>query len=122
MMPASKAVEVDGLTIDYETGRGRVRAVDAVSFSLAPSEILGLVGESGSGKSTVAMALLGHESARGLPHLSEVLNPIAPRGVLARRSCATVGIAYALRPARIMTRAQLFTAVGRKNSIRGASL
>jgi peptide/nickel transport system ATP-binding protein len=60
MMPAAKAVEVDGLTIDYETARGRLRAVDDVSFSLAPSEVLGLVGESGCGKSTVATALLGH--------------------------------------------------------------
>ena len=63
MMSAGKVVEVDGLTIDYETARGRVRAVDDVSFSLATSEVLGLVGESGSGKSTVAMALLGHIAA-----------------------------------------------------------
>jgi peptide/nickel transport system ATP-binding protein len=63
MTSAVKAVEVEGLTIDYETARGRVRAVDEVSFSLAPSEVLGLVGESGSGKSTVAMALLGHVAA-----------------------------------------------------------
>ena len=63
MMCAGKVVEVDGLTIDYETARGRVRAVDDVSFSLATSEVLGLVGESGSGKSTVAMALLGHIAA-----------------------------------------------------------
>jgi peptide/nickel transport system ATP-binding protein len=60
MTPASNVVDVEGLTIDYESARGRVRAVDDVTFSLAPSEVLGLVGESGSGKSTVAAALLGH--------------------------------------------------------------
>src|SRR5690349_13045240 len=35
-----------------------VRAVEDVSFSIAPGEAFGLVGESGCGKSTVARALL----------------------------------------------------------------
>jgi peptide/nickel transport system ATP-binding protein len=46
-------LEVDGLTIDYLTEAGEVRAVDHVSFTLAPGEFLGVVGESGCGKSTM---------------------------------------------------------------------
>jgi peptide/nickel transport system ATP-binding protein len=47
------------LTVEYWTRKGRIRAVDDVSFSIAKSETLGVVGESGSGKSTLGLSLIG---------------------------------------------------------------
>ena len=56
---ATKALlELDGLSVDYVLPDRSVRAVDNVSLSIAPGEILGLAGESGCGKSTLASAVL----------------------------------------------------------------
>ncbi len=52
-------LDVRNLTTVFPTPRGLVRAVQDVSFSVAPGEAVGLVGESGSGKSTVLRAILG---------------------------------------------------------------
>lgn len=51
-------LEVNNLKVYYHTSKGPVKAVEDVSFSLAPGERMGLVGESGSGKSTIALALM----------------------------------------------------------------
>jgi peptide/nickel transport system ATP-binding protein len=52
-------LEVAGLTLDFRTRTGRVQALDQVSFSVEPGEIIGIVGESGSGKSVLAYAIMG---------------------------------------------------------------
>lgn len=51
-------LEVSGLSTVYRTGRGPLKAVDEVSFSLERGQVLGIVGESGCGKTTLAMSLL----------------------------------------------------------------
>jgi peptide/nickel transport system ATP-binding protein len=51
-------LEVRDLRVEYLSPKGPVRAVDGVSFSIGPGEVLGLAGESGSGKSTIAHALM----------------------------------------------------------------
>jgi oligopeptide/dipeptide ABC transporter ATP-binding protein len=52
-------LEVTDLEVHFPVrGRGVVKAVDGVSFSLHRGETLGIVGESGCGKSTTGLALL----------------------------------------------------------------
>jgi len=52
-------LEVNALRVEFPTRRGTLVAVDRVSFSIEPGEVLGVVGESGAGKSLTGMAIIG---------------------------------------------------------------
>ena len=57
-MTVEPVMQVVDLSLHYLTRAGEVRAVDGVSFELAPGQALGLVGESGCGKTSVANCLM----------------------------------------------------------------
>ncbi|MEE9428920.1 MAG: ABC transporter ATP-binding protein, partial [Paracoccaceae bacterium] len=54
----TRLIDVENLTLQFDTDEGRITAVDNVSFSLDQGEVMGLVGESGSGKSVTAKSLM----------------------------------------------------------------
>ena len=51
-------LEVNDLHTSFFTDSGEVKAVNGVTFSLKPGEIMGIVGESGSGKSVTAYSVM----------------------------------------------------------------
>lgn len=71
----SATLEVNGLTVQYPTDAGVFSALDDVSLSVQPGEIVGIVGESGCGKSTFAHAAMGL-----LPESATVLGEISVGG------------------------------------------
>ena len=55
---SSYVLEIEHLSITYETRKGDVPAVRDLSLQVRPGGAYGLVGESGCGKSTAAMAVM----------------------------------------------------------------
>ena len=54
----SAILDVSGLTVDFVTAGGTLRAVNDLSFSIREGETVAIVGESGSGKSTAALSIM----------------------------------------------------------------
>ncbi|MES2787265.1 MAG: ABC transporter ATP-binding protein [Pseudomonadota bacterium] len=52
-------LQVQNLIVEFPGRRGTLRAIDDISFEIAPGEILGVVGESGAGKSLTGAAIIG---------------------------------------------------------------
>ena len=52
-------LEVNNLVVEFPTRHGTLRALDGISFAIAPGEILGVVGESGAGKSLTGASIIG---------------------------------------------------------------
>ncbi|WP_102961384.1 ABC transporter ATP-binding protein [Mangrovicella endophytica] len=78
----SDLLTVEGLTIEFRTPAGTVRAANELSFRVPAGRTVAIVGESGSGKSVTGLAILGL-----LPKVAAVLggrilfrDPAAPSG------------------------------------------
>ena len=78
-------LEVEGLSVGFETARGRFNAVEAVDLTVAPGEVLCVVGESGSGKSVSVLAVMGllpptgRVEAKRIAFKSTELRTLSPR-------------------------------------------
>jgi oligopeptide/dipeptide ABC transporter ATP-binding protein len=93
-MSTGPAVELRDLVVHLGGGRRLlarrpplVRAVDGVSLTLAPGEMLGLVGESGCGKTTLARTLVGLQRETGgeIRLDGRLVSGLAPREARAAR-------------------------------------
>ena len=51
-------ISIENLTTHYNTSKGKVHALDDVSFSLGKGESIGIAGESACGKSTLGLSLI----------------------------------------------------------------
>jgi len=58
-MTMKPVLEIKGLSVEFATRHGVLKALDDVSFSIGAGEILGVVGESGAGKSMTGAAIIG---------------------------------------------------------------
>ena len=52
-------LQIKNLSVEFNTRRGKIPALQNINFSIAKGETIGIVGESGSGKSVTAAAIMG---------------------------------------------------------------
>ncbi len=72
-MSQAPLLEVRNLRVEFPSRRGTLVAIDDVSFSIAPGEVLGVVGESGAGKSVTGAAIIGLIEPPGRIAAGEIL-------------------------------------------------
>jgi len=92
-------LEVDGLSIEYQTEQGVLKAVRDVSLVVNCHESFGIVGESGSGKSTLAMGAIRYLASNGRVTSGSVrLNGVELVGMSRRRLRSlwgsSIGVVY----------------------------
>lgn len=58
-------LEIRGLTTEFKTEQGIVRAIRGIDYTVDKGEVLGIVGESGSGKSVGMLSLMGLLASNG---------------------------------------------------------
>ncbi len=62
---STRVLKVEDAEVTFGHGSGAVKALDGVSLTIAPGEIVAVVGESGCGKTTLARAVLGLQPLSG---------------------------------------------------------
>ena len=62
---AANVLSIEGLSVEFRTSAGRLKALRDVSLDVPKGSIVGIVGESGCGKSTLINAVLGLLAANG---------------------------------------------------------
>src|SRR5690606_20460501 len=53
-------LQAENLRVEVKSGQRTTRILDGISFTLYPTEFMGLMGPSGSGKTTLLMSLIGY--------------------------------------------------------------
>lgn len=65
-------LEIKGVSIDFKTKRGTIRACDKIDMEIYRGDIVGIIGESGSGKSTLASGVLQTVTKPGVIEEGEI--------------------------------------------------
>src|SRR3954453_20346164 len=112
-------VVVHGVTKDYQTGQGRVRALGGVNLEVRDREFFGIIGPTGCGKTTLLHILAGLEEATGgggevdggkrtEATVSMVFQDAALMPWRTVENTVTLGPEFRKQPARIYKRATQF--------------
>ena len=103
-MTAIPLLDVRDLTVEFQTRRGIVKAVQHVDLTIAKGETCGIVGESGSGKSVTSYAVMrildrAGRIAEGSVMFSNLDVRQASEGNVRRQECAGLNCAGDVHPA-----------------------